>query len=115
MLIRTLHDANLRPRNGVRYQPLQLIGPEELSTLGFGWVVVEPGGRTAGHGHPEPECMIVVKGQGTMRAGEESAPITTGQAVCVRSGEHHQVTNDGAGPLVYLAVYWHPELDALRL
>lgn len=32
MLIRTLHDAGLQPRNGFRYQPLQLIGPEELST-----------------------------------------------------------------------------------
>ncbi len=36
MLIRNLNDADLQPRNSIRYQPLHLIGPEELSTLGFG-------------------------------------------------------------------------------
>lgn len=115
MLTRTLNAADLQPRNGIRYQPLHLIGPEELSTLGFGWAVVDPGGRTAGHSHPEPECYVVIQGEATMRIGDESAPVSAGQAVFVPSGEHHQILNQGLGVLVYVAVYWHPELDRMPL
>jgi len=115
MLTRTLNDAELVARNGIRFQALQLFGPEELSTLGFGWAVVAPGGRTSGHSHPEPECYVVIEGSGTLRVDDDSAPVTAGQAVFVPSGAHHRIANTGDGDLVYLAIYWHPELERLSL
>jgi mannose-6-phosphate isomerase-like protein (cupin superfamily) len=110
MLIRTLNDAELTAQNGIRYQSIELLGAEEPSTLGFGWAVVPPKGRTAGHSHPEPEYYVILKGRGTMRVNGESAPIAANQAAFIPSGQHHQISNEQDSELVYLAIYWHPEL-----
>jgi methionyl-tRNA synthetase len=115
MLIHTLNDAELTAQNGIRYQSIELLGTSEPSTLGFGWAVVPPKGRTAGHSHPEPECYVILKGRGTMLVGRESAPVTANQAAYIPSGEHHQIINEQDSELVYVAIYWHPKLCELDL
>jgi mannose-6-phosphate isomerase-like protein (cupin superfamily) len=115
MLMDALNDAELLPANGIRYQSLREFGDGDTSALGFGWAVVEPRGRTTGHSHPEPEYYIVVQGIGLMKIAGDSAPIRARQAVFIPSGAHHQITNTGSDELVYVAVYWHPELENVEL
>ena len=64
---------------------------------------VPQGATTLLHYHCRAEeIYYVVSGKGRMRLGEETREIGPGDAVAIPPGEVHQVTNTGAGELVFL-------------
>ncbi|WP_084557558.1 cupin domain-containing protein [Hamadaea tsunoensis] len=110
MLIRRMDDAQLSDAYGILFQQLYPHGGEELAPWGFGRAVVEPGGSTDPHEHPEHECFIFLSGTGTMTIGDESSPVDAQTSVLIPGGLRHHVANTSAGErLVFLSVYWPAE------
>jgi mannose-6-phosphate isomerase-like protein (cupin superfamily) len=64
---------------------------------------VEPGGETAEHYHPRAEeIYYFVAGEGTMRLGDEQAPVRAGDCVVIAPTTKHKLFNTGTEPLVLL-------------
>jgi mannose-6-phosphate isomerase-like protein (cupin superfamily) len=64
---------------------------------------VQPGGETAEHYHPRAEeIYYFVSGEGTMRLGDEQAPVRAGDCVVIAPGTRHKLFNAGTEPLVLL-------------
>ena len=64
---------------------------------------VQPGGETAEHYHPRAEeIYYFVSGEGTMRLGDEQAPVRAGDCVVIAPGTKHKLFNAGTEPLVLL-------------
>jgi uncharacterized cupin superfamily protein len=61
------------------------------------------------------EAIYVISGQGTVRIGEARVPVGAGDWIAFPVGpEHaHQMINDGAEPLVYLAIGTEHKCDVL--
>lgn len=90
--------------NAVRMGPL--LGAKEL---GYSYDVVPPGKRSCPfHSHRgEEEMFFVVRGEGTLRYGEEVRKIRAGDVICCPTGgpeTAHQIINDSDGELAYLSV-----------
>jgi mannose-6-phosphate isomerase-like protein (cupin superfamily) len=66
--------------------------------------------------HTEGEMFYVVSGKGSMRVGDETLPITPGDAVWVPGETAHQMENTGQVVLKVLWVLSPPgrEADILR-
>jgi uncharacterized cupin superfamily protein len=77
--------------------------------LGYSYDVVPPGKRSCpfhSH-HAEEEMFFIVRGQGTLRYGNESRPIRAGDVICCPTGgaeTAHQIVNDSDAELAYLSV-----------
>ena len=64
---------------------------------------VQPGGETAEHYHPRAEELYYfTAGEGTMRLGEEEAPVRAGDCVVIAPGIKHKLWNPGSEKLVLL-------------
>ena len=65
-----------------------------------------PAGTSVGaHQHPAmSEFYYVMSGQGTLRVGNEAAPIRNGDAIPLHLGEIHGVENTGSEPLEIMIV-----------
>jgi uncharacterized cupin superfamily protein len=67
-----------------------------------------PPGKTAWPAHyhaGNEEALFILEGQGTLRLGEARVPVRAGDWVALPAApEAHQLLNDGAADLVYLAV-----------
>lgn len=75
--------------------------------FGAAFAVVSPGERTKRHAHQDGETFIVVKGRGTMRVGDESAPIQGGDVVYLPPFDQHSLENTAKDEdLVFLTVSW---------
>lgn len=90
--------------DAVRIGPL--LGARDL---GFSYDVVPPGKRSCPfhNHHGEEEMFFVVKGSGTLRYGEETRGIRTGDFICCPTGgpeTAHQLVNDSDAPLAYISV-----------
>ena len=90
--------------NAVRIGPL--LGAKEL---GYSYDVVPPGKRSCPfHSHRgEEEMFFVVRGEGTLRYGDEVRKIRAGDVICCPTGgpdTAHQIINDSDGELAYLSV-----------
>jgi mannose-6-phosphate isomerase-like protein (cupin superfamily) len=73
---------------------------------------LEPGGETAEHYHPRTEELYYfVSGQGTMRLGDEEAPVRPGDCVVIRPGTKHKAFNTGTENLVFLCCCAPPYSD----
>ena len=58
------------------------------------------GGSTTPHHHIlTEEIYYIVEGQGLMRVGTESLPVSLGDAIAIPPGASHQITNTGTGVL----------------
>lgn len=80
-----------------------------LEDLGCTYVVVPPGKRACPfHSHrAEEELFFIVRGEGTLRYGDETRKLRAGDVVgCPVGGPEtaHQIVNDSAAPLAYLAI-----------
>jgi uncharacterized cupin superfamily protein len=90
--------------NAVRIGPL--LGAKDL---GYSYDVVPPGKRSCPfHSHrAEEEMFFIVKGEGTLRYGDETRRIRAGDVICCPTGgpeTAHQIVNDSAADLAYLSV-----------
>jgi uncharacterized cupin superfamily protein len=83
-----------------------LIGAKEL---GYSYDVVPPGKRSCPfHSHRgEEEMFFIVRGEGTLRYGDETRKIRAGDVICCPVGgpeTAHQIVNDSSSELAYLSV-----------
>ena len=90
--------------NSVRIGPL--LGAKDL---GYSYDVVPPGKRSCPfHSHRgEEEMFFILRGNGTLRFGDESRKIRAGDVICCPTGgpeTAHQIINDSAAELAYLSV-----------
>jgi uncharacterized cupin superfamily protein len=90
--------------NGARIGPL--LGAKDL---GYSYDVVPPGKRSCPfHSHRgEEEMFLILKGNGTLRYGDESRKIRAGDVICCPTGgpeTAHQIINDSEAELAYLSV-----------
>ena len=90
--------------DAVRIGPL--IGAKDL---GYSYDVVPPGKRSCPfHSHRgEEEMFFILKGNGTLRYGDETRKIRAGDLICCPTGgpeTAHQIINDSDVQLAYLSV-----------
>ena len=79
------------------------IGSEEFMA---GITVFEPGEASSYHVHEDSEEInLVLQGSGIVVSEGEEAEFTTGHAMWVPKGVHHQHRNTGTEPLKLLWVY----------
>jgi len=77
--------------------------------LGYSYDVVQPGKRSCPfHSHlAEEEMFFVVRGEGTLRYGDETRRIRAGDVICCPTGDPetaHQIINDSDSELAYLSI-----------
>ena len=77
--------------------------------LGCRLTVVPPGKRAWPYHchHNNEEMFFILSGTGTLRIGEKHVPLRAGDVVCAPEGgpeTAHQILNDGAEELRYLAI-----------
>jgi uncharacterized cupin superfamily protein len=90
--------------NSARIGPL--LGARDL---GYSYDVVPPGKRSCPfHSHRgEEEMFFIVRGQGTLRFGDESRRVGAGDVICCPTGgpeTAHQIVNDSQEELAYLSI-----------
>ncbi len=90
------HSARIGPLLGAR-------------DLGYSYDVVPAGKRSCPfHSHRgEEEMFFILKGQGTLRFGNETRAIRAGDVICCPTGgpeTAHQIINDSDSDLAYLSV-----------
>jgi uncharacterized cupin superfamily protein len=83
-----------------------LLGAKDL---GYSYDVVPPGKRSCPfHSHRgEEEMFFIVKGNGTLRYGNETRAIRAGDVICCPTGgpeTAHQIVNDSSAELAYMSV-----------
>jgi uncharacterized cupin superfamily protein len=83
-----------------------LIGAKDL---GYSYDVVPPGKCSCPfHSHrAEEEMFFIVRGEGTLRYGDETRKIRAGDVICCPIGgpeSAHQIVNDSDSELAYLSV-----------
>ncbi len=106
-------------RRGERYEARFGALAREVGArkLGYRLVVVPPGKRAwPRHAHhANEELFVVLSGSGTAVIGEDRVPIREGDVVAAppEPGEPHQIVNDSASELRYLAVSTMEEPDVM--
>lgn len=83
-----------------------LLGAKDL---GYSYDVVPPGKRSCPfHSHrAEEEMFFIIRGSGTLRYGDETRTIRSGDVICCPVGgpdTAHQIINDSDAELAYLSV-----------
>ena len=73
-----------------------------------------PPGRAPDHYHHYEEVLCVLRGEGTMWAGETSAPIAPGSCIFLPRRQLHCVENTGDGELRLLGVFYPAGSPAVR-
>jgi uncharacterized cupin superfamily protein len=77
--------------------------------LGYSYDVVQPGKISCpfhSH-HAEEEMFFIVKGEGTLRYGNERRKVRAGDFICCPTGgpeTAHQIINDSGAELAYISV-----------
>lgn len=83
-----------------------LVGAKDL---GYSYDVVQPGKVSCPfHSHrAEEEMFFIVRGEGTLRYGDERRKIRAGDFICCPTGgpeTAHQIINDSGAELAYISV-----------
>jgi len=83
-----------------------LLGAKDL---GYSFDVVPPGKRSCPfHSHrAEEEMFFIIRGSGTLRYGDQTRRIRSGDVICCPTGgpeTAHQIINDSDADLEYLSV-----------
>ena len=82
-----------------------LIGPADgAPNFVVRYFEVAPGGSSALDRHAHDHGVLILRGEGVVRLGEERRPIGTGDVVYVAPHEVHQFENPGPEPLGFLCV-----------
>jgi uncharacterized cupin superfamily protein len=77
--------------------------------LGYSYDVIQPGKISCPfHSHrAEEEMFFIVRGEGTLRYGDERRKVRAGDFICCPTGgpeTAHQIINDSDGELAYISV-----------
>ena len=96
------------PKEGFSAELGDLARPLGAEKLGYRVVRLSPG-ETAWPAHAHlvnEEMFFIMQGEGTLRWGEATYPIVSGDVIAVPAGEKiaHQIINTGEAVLQYLAV-----------
>jgi mannose-6-phosphate isomerase-like protein (cupin superfamily) len=80
--------------------------------------IVAPGAETRLHRHGQiEEIYHITRGEGLMRLGGETFPVSVGDTVCIPPGIPHNIRNTGSGPLHILCAcspaYSHGDTELL--
>lgn len=71
---------------------------------------LEPGARSNYEQHNYEHAVLVLRGQGTVRLGEEIYPIRFGDAIFIEADEIHQFRTVGDEPLGFMCAVLDKEL-----
>ncbi|MFG2833276.1 cupin domain-containing protein [Streptomyces sp. NPDC048434] len=116
MLIRKTGDDQLVNAYGIRYQQIYPHGGEHLAPWGVGRAVVEPGGATEPHSHPDHEMFVFLSGHGILDVDGETCEVGPEVTTLQSGGSRHLVRNTSdEEPLVFLSVYWPAEHGPIDL
>lgn len=87
--------------------PLQhLVDESDGSTslyLGQQWL--QPGDRVLDHTHPCEEILHFIAGEATVRLGDETLVLGSGESVFIPTGLLHGFVNSGTGELHVLVIF----------
>ncbi|HEX4700795.1 MAG TPA: cupin domain-containing protein [Pseudonocardiaceae bacterium] len=101
---------------GIRYQQLYPHHGDDLAPWGVGRAVIEPGGTTDPHEHPDHEMFVFLSGHGTLTVGDEERAVGPEITALIPAGQRHHVRNaDPTERLVFLSVYWPVEHGRIDL
>lgn len=65
--------------------------------------IVDVGRETQAHSHPKTEeFYYILRGTGLMAVEAERSTVGVGDAICILTGQRHQIRNTGQEPLVFL-------------
>ncbi|HXJ43872.1 MAG TPA: cupin domain-containing protein [Bryobacteraceae bacterium] len=82
------------------------MSPIQATAFAMGNVTLEPnGGQVPWHNQDQEEVYFIVEGTGEMCLGDESRPISAGQAAFIPPHVFHQLTNTGDTPMRMIYVY----------
>ncbi len=82
-----------------------LIGPaEEAPNFALRYFEIQPGGWSSLDQHAHDHGVMVLRGRGTVRLGEEEFAIRCGDIVYIPSQEVHQFKTTGDEPLGFLCI-----------
>jgi mannose-6-phosphate isomerase-like protein (cupin superfamily) len=84
----------------------------------FAEAIVAPGRTTRLHRHRATEEIYhITAGGGSMRLGEDTFAVRSGDTICIRPGTPHCIENTGPGPLKILCAcspaYSHEDTELL--
>jgi quercetin dioxygenase-like cupin family protein len=65
---------------------------------------VEPGGYTPLHSHPWEHEIFILKGEGTIRGGEEERNFKEDDVIFIAIEEKHQIRNTGEKKLKFICL-----------
>jgi mannose-6-phosphate isomerase-like protein (cupin superfamily) len=69
------------------------------------YIVLPPGGRSSHHYHLlSEESYYIMSGKAQMIVDGEVVSLSSGEACLIKPPSHHEITNNGAVDLVFLAV-----------
>ena len=86
-----------------------------MGSLAAGLTILPPDGKSDFIKHPEGEMFYVLFGEGAIRLGSETRPISAGTAIWVCPQEMHQLLNKGSGVMKVLWVLSPPGRESLLL
>lgn len=88
-----------------------VIGPHTgAERLTLNYAVFPPGAAFTQHVHDESEDVIVIlKGKGVIRLGDEEFPIEEGDVIHVMPGEFHGTVNGPEGEMIALSCQAPPD------
>jgi mannose-6-phosphate isomerase-like protein (cupin superfamily) len=87
-----------------------LKGAEHGATISLIFDHSEPGQGPRLHKHPYDETWVVVEGNLTFQAGEETLKAGPGNIVIVPPGTPHKFTNDGPGRSNLVCIHANPTM-----
>ena len=67
-------------------------------------IEIESQGHTPDHTHEDKERLVVMSGQGEIKAGEELIALRPGDFVEIDAAEQHQIRNQGDERLVFICL-----------
>lgn len=82
----------------------QLVGPKEATPFHLRYFEVEPGGFTTLERHGHEHVVVVIRGEGRVRLGDEWDNLKFGDAVYVAPNEPHQFRASGSEPFGFICV-----------
>ncbi|HEX2128472.1 MAG TPA: cupin domain-containing protein [Solirubrobacterales bacterium] len=101
-----LERAWLEDDESARWRSTSGHGPESgAAASGSSLLEIAPGCVLPRHTDSAEETIVVVDGEAELTVGSESGRVGAGDVALVPEGVPHEVRNDGAQPLRFVAVY----------
>ena len=104
MDIKNIADAQaFRTKDGSEIRELLAHRNSKIRNQSLAEARLLPGITTTAHYHPRTEeIYYILAGQARMRIGEETCDVGPGDAIGIRPGQVHQITNTGSETLTFL-------------